>query len=293
MAMSLPATSTNPSAAPSEVDRWNGDYGRQWADNADQHDAFLAPVADALLAAAVPAAGEIVVDIGCGCGATTLLAAAQVGEAGAAVGVDVSEAMLEVARQRAELAGPGAPTFIHADVETYSFERGAADLVISRFGTMSFPDPARAFGNIAITLKPSGRLCIATWQPLMSNEWLLVPGAALLEHTGPLATPEGPGPFAQSDPDVITSTLAAAGFVDLMIEGVQLQLDCGPTADAALEFFAQSGSGRRVLGSIPAGPQREAARADVRNAFAERCDPNGGVRLGGAIWLVTAQRGPS
>jgi len=286
--MSTPSTSTTPTPASSAADRWNGEQGRQWAATADQHDAFLAPVADVLLAAASPDVGETVVDIGCGCGATTLLAATHVGESGAAIGIDISVAMLEVARRRAGPAGAGTPTFVHGDVATYPFDRGAADLVISRFGTMSFSDPARAFANIATALKSSGRLCIATWQPLMSNEWLVVPGAALIEHTGPLPAPAGPGPFAQSDPDVIASTLTAAGFVDIAIEGVQLQLYCGPTVDAAVEFFAESGSGRDIVQSIPAGPQRDAALADVREALAEHDDPRLGVRLGGAVWLVTA-----
>ena len=287
--MSTDATSTSPSKTSYAADRWNGEQGRQWAATADQHDAFLAPVADVLLAAAAPRSGETVLDIGCGCGATTLVAAQRVGAAGAAIGLDISEAMLDVARRRAALIGGSGPTFIHADVETYPFERGAADLVISRFGTMSFTDPTAAFGNMQMALKPNGRLCIATWQPLLSNDWLVVPGAALLAHSGSLPAQEGPGPFAQSDPDVITSTLTAAGFADIAIEGVRLQLDGGPTVDAALEFFAESGSGRDVIQSIPAGPQRDAALADVRDALAEHCDANG-VRLGAAIWVVTAAR---
>lgn len=288
--MSTPTTSTNRSAGSYADNRWNGEQGRQWADTADQHDAFLAPVADVLLAAAAPVSGDVVVDIGCGCGATTLLAAERVGPTGAATGLDISAAMLDVARRRAARSGFNAPAFTLADVETHTFEPGRADLVISRFGTMSFGDPLGAFTNIATSLKPSGRLCITTWQPLALNEWLTVPGAALLAHTGSLPSPEGPGPFAQSDPDVVASTLTSAGFTDVAITGVRLEFDCGPTVDEALEFFARSGSGRDVVETIPAGPQRDAALADVRDALAAHCDPNGAVRLGGAIWLVSATR---
>jgi len=288
--MSTPTTSTNPAPTSYADNRWNGEQGRQWADTADQHDAFLAPVADELLEAAAVAPGEVVIDIGCGCGATTILAAERVGLPGAAIGFDISAAMLAVARRRAAETGSNAPAFVHADVETHRFEPDAADLVISRFGTMSFGDPVAAFTNIATSLKPNGRLCVTTWQPLVANEWITVPGAALLAHTGPLPSPDGPGPFAQSDPDVITSTLTAAGFADIRIEGMAMRFDCGPTVDAALEFFAESGSGRDIVQSLPAGPQREAALADVRNALIARCDPDGAVRLGGAIWLVTAVR---
>ena len=136
--MSTPATSTDPATTSYADNRWNGEQGRQWADTADQHDAFLAPVADELLQAAAIAPGEVVIDIGCGCGATTILAADCVGPTGGAIGIDISAAMLDVARRRATASGSNGPAFIHADVETHRFEPAAANVVISRFGTMSF-----------------------------------------------------------------------------------------------------------------------------------------------------------
>lgn len=286
--MSTPSTSTWPPQSD-----WNGEQGRHWAETADRHDAFLAPVAEVLLAAADAAAGMHVVDIGCGCGATTLLVAERVGESGRATGIDISEPMLAVAHHRARRFGPGAPTFIQANVEAFHFDQATTDLVISRFGTMSFTDPAIAFRNIASSLRPHGRLCIVTWQPLVANEWLLVPAAALVTHAPLAPPPEGPGMFAQSDPEVVRATLRAAGFVDVAIEPVVVEFDCGPTVDAALEFFVQSGSGRHLLDTIPIGPPRDAAIADVRNALAEHDEPGDGVRLDGAIWLVTAARGAS
>ena len=81
--MSAPTTSPNPASTSYADNRWNGEQGRQWAQTADQHDAFLAPVADVLLDAAAAGPGDIVIDIGCGCGATTLLAAERVGPTGA------------------------------------------------------------------------------------------------------------------------------------------------------------------------------------------------------------------
>ena len=73
------------------------------------------------------------------------------------------------------------------------------DAAISRFGTMFFADPTAAFVNIARGLRPSGRLCVATWQPLIANEWLTIPGAALSRYgTIPETEASGPGMFAQS-----------------------------------------------------------------------------------------------
>src|SRR4249920_3902276 len=122
----------------SQFEAWNGDSGRRWVARADQRDKVLAPVADVLLAAAAPSPGSRVLDIGCGCGATTLLSAIPIGAAGSATGIDLSAPMLDLARQRAIAAGTTNTRFVHGDVQTYAFEPDSIDLVISRFGTMFF-----------------------------------------------------------------------------------------------------------------------------------------------------------
>ena len=276
-----------------QFEEWNGDNGSRWAASADGHDRVLAPVADALLGAAAPTAGMHVLDIGCGCGATTLIASEYLGKTGSATGIDFSEPMLSVARHRARTAGVRNTTFIGGDAQTHSFDSGTADLAISRFGTMSFSDPEAAFRNIATALRPGARLCIATWQPLVANDWLIVPGAALLNHadldTVEPEEPAMPGMFAQADPVIINSVLIAAGFVDIAVEGVELTFNCG-TIDDALDHLADSGPGRRMLETTPTGPARDAALADVRAALANHSDPINGVRLGAAIWLTTATK---
>ena len=204
------------SANASQFDAWNGESGLRWVATADARDRVLAPVGEALLAAAAARPGMRVLDIGCGCGSTTLMAAKSVGNTGSATGIDLSGPMLDLARQRATAAGAVNASFVQGDAQTHAFEPEAADLVISRFGTMFFADPEAAFANIARALRPDGRLCLATWQPLAANEWLTVPGAALLRHTElPATAPDQPGMFAQSDPELVSATLAAAGFADV------------------------------------------------------------------------------
>ena len=273
-----------------QLESWNGESGTRWVARADERDAVLAPVADVLMAAAEPTPGMRVVDIGCGCGATTLAAAARVGRAGSVLGVDLSGPMLELARRRAESAEVGNATFLQGDAQIQTFEPGSIDLAISRFGTMFFADPVAAFTNIAAAVRPGGRVCLATWQPLTANEWLVVPGAALLRHTDlPATSPEGPGMFAQSDPDIVIETLGAAGLVDVSVEAAEVTFTLGPTIGAAVDYLADSGPGRLLLETIPEGPAREAALADVRATLADQ-DHDGRVRLGGGIWLITAAR---
>lgn len=221
--------------------------------------------------------------------ATTLAAARAVGWAGGVLGVDVSEPMLSVARQRvADAALSTSPSF-QADAQTHPFVDRDVDIAMSRFGTMFFDEPTAAFTNVANALRPGGRLCIATWQPLIANQWLTVPGGALLRY-GSLPESNGlrPGMFAQSDPETIDAVLTGSGFVDIDIRPVAVPLHLGADVDRATAHLADTGVGRAVLATIP-DDQHPAALDAVRGALVDYLDDDS-VHLGGAILLTTATR---
>ncbi len=139
------------SAAPVHADNsaqaeyWNCVAGQKWTDHQAHQDQVLSPVSGRLIAVARPKPGERVIDVGCGCGATTIDFAARVSPGGEVLGLDISEPMLARARERAV----GLPIrFERADATVYAFEPEAADLVASRFGVMFFADPARSFANL-------------------------------------------------------------------------------------------------------------------------------------------------
>src|SRR5215472_8277799 len=129
-----------------EIAYWNGPGGERWVSHQRMQDALLAEVAERLMERAAARDGETVLDIGCGAGATSIALARQVAPNGRVLGVDVSAALLERAR---ELMPPQLPVeFVLADATVYPFEPGAADLLFSRFGVMFFADPARSFANM-------------------------------------------------------------------------------------------------------------------------------------------------
>src|SRR5258708_26419312 len=196
-----------------QVEHWNdSEETGDWVTYQERYDRMLEPFAGLMLDAAALSPGEQVLDVGCGCGATTLAAARAVAP-GAVTGIDLSAAMLARARENAAKASLVNASFEQADAQVHQF--GASyDRVISRLGVMFFADPVAAFANLLAATRPGGRLAFACWQPLADNEWLLVPLAALAEHA-PLPDPDepgAPGMFSLSGTDRLHQVLSDAGW---------------------------------------------------------------------------------
>ena len=275
-----------------QAEHWNsGEDLAYWIDNQPRVDRMLEPFAAMILRAAALEAGVRVLDVGCGCGATTL-AAARLVAPGRAVGIDLSGPMLARATAAAASAGLASALFLQGDAQVHPLEPAGFDTVISRFGTMFFADPVAAFANIRATTRPGGRLVFVCWQPLAANEWLLVPRAALAEHVPPPASvaqpADGPDMFALADPDRLREILAAARWRDIEIasEHTPMLVGGGGTVDDALGFLRTGSMGRTMLAGADAGAA-ERAIAALRAALADHADAEG-VHLGAAVWLVRA-----
>src|ERR1700736_2438886 len=85
-----------------QIAYWNGPGGRHCTDRQLAQDTLLAPVAAILIDRAAVKAGMRIIDVGCGCGATTIAFAQQVGPSGHVSGIDISAPMLQRARQSAQ-----------------------------------------------------------------------------------------------------------------------------------------------------------------------------------------------
>jgi ubiquinone/menaquinone biosynthesis C-methylase UbiE len=269
---------------------WNGPGGSHWTARQEMQDAVLEPVARALAEASAPARGERVVDIGCGCGATTLDAARAVGSSGGALGVDVSEPMVARARERAAAAALAA-RFLVADATIHDFSGENSDLMISRFGVMFFAEPAASFANMRKALKPGGRLVFACWREARLNPWMMVPLKAAVRHVPrlPELGPEDPGPFSFSDEARVTRILSMAGFREISLEPVDLELDTavGLGFENAIASALEIGPASRAMQGQPE-EARAAAIAEIRAAL-EPYRRGESVPLGAAIWIVRAR----
>jgi SAM-dependent methyltransferase len=273
-----------------QVEAWGGEEGQHWVSYADAYDAMSAPFNGGLLDAAAIATGDEVLDVGCGCGATTLEAARRARD-GFALGIDLSEPMLAVARRRARDLALTNVDFVCGDVQVHPLEPARHDVAISRFGVMFFADPVMAFTNIGRSLKPGGGIAFVCWQEMLANEWIALPGMALAEHVPlpELGEAGGPGPFSLSDPPRIEAILDAAGFDDSRVEERRALLKLPGSTPGEFARFLRA---LPVVHSILADSDPETAERAVRAVLAvlEPRFGSGGLHLEGAAWLVTAAR---
>jgi SAM-dependent methyltransferase len=105
--------------------------------------------------------GEQVVDVGCGAGIDSLIASRMVGSSGSVVGVDMTEAMLDKAREGAAAMGQTNAHFRQGYGEELPVPDGWADVIISNGVVNLMPDKRQAFAELNRVLKPGGRLQIA------------------------------------------------------------------------------------------------------------------------------------
>jgi ubiquinone/menaquinone biosynthesis C-methylase UbiE len=267
---------------------WNGPGGRHWTDRQELQDVVLAPVSEALFARAEAASGERVLDIGCGCGATTVELARRVGPTGHVLGLDLSAPMLARARERMP-AGASA-VFAAADATVYPFEAGGADLLFSRFGVMFFAEPARSFANMRKGLRRGGRVAFACWRQPRENPWLMIPLQAAYQFAPwlPELSPEDPGPFSFANEERVRRILSEAGFAGIALQPRDLLPDVavGRGLDAAVEGALAIGPASRALQEQP--PDIVAAATGAIRAALAPFETDGRVPLAGAIWIVTA-----
>ncbi|UMO99439.1 class I SAM-dependent methyltransferase [Amycolatopsis sp. EV170708-02-1] len=268
-----------------QSEAWNGYEGRHWAEHDGRYDAVNSGFNEFLFDAAGIGERDRVLDIGCGNGQVTRLAAVRA-PLGSATGIDLSAPMLATARARAEAEGVANVGFEQGDVQVFPFGEGVFDVALSRFAVTFFADPVAAFANVRRALKPGGKLAFLCMTALAGTDLGTVFGA--LAPFLPTPTGEdGTGPTAFADPGRARSVLTDAGFLDVTAIRVEADQVWGSDVADAAGFIADWGPVKYHLGQVD-----EEAASGAREALSAALRPfggPGGVRLRGAAWLVTAK----
>ncbi|MDL4820960.1 class I SAM-dependent methyltransferase [Actinomadura opuntiae] len=262
-----------------QAEAWNGYEGEHWAGHHDRYDAVNSGFNDALLEAAAIGPRDRVLDVGCGNGQVTRLAARRAAS-GEVLGVDLSAPMLARARSLAEREDVRNAAFEQGDAQVHPFPDGGFDAAVSRFGVMFFADPVAAFGNVRRALRDGGRLAFLSMTGLAENDLGAVFAAAAPR---PEAVVGHGGPLSLSDPGDVQEILEGAGFRDVTCRRVEAEQVWGRDARDAAEFLAAWGPVRHNLGQADG---IGAALADALRPF----ERDGAVRLRSTAWLVRARR---
>jgi SAM-dependent methyltransferase len=232
-----------------------------------------------LLAAAQIQDGENVLDIGCGCGDTTILAA-RATPSGQALGADLSGIQVAEARRLAACAGVANARFEVADVQVHAFQAGTFDVLVSTFGVMFFDDPAAVFGNLRKALRRGSRLAFLCWRTRDENPFSTF---GFAEAAAVIGLREVPGPdaaFSLADTGRVGALLSGAGFGSVEIAKADEPMLIGRDVNDVLEYERTFPSAREVLTGLSPAQADELTR-QVRDRVVAYASP-GGVTVPGA-----------
>lgn len=274
---------------------WTNRAGPAWFANHGTFKSVFRPVSSAVITAAEPLEGRVVLDVGCGTGALSRLVADR---GGTPIGADISATMIDGARQlypelRFEVVDV-------QDGDLSALAPGGFDRVISEFGVMFFDDPVAAFANVVAAVRTHATMAFACWRSLEENQMFMLGTHLLVERMPeppPRPGPCQPGPTMFADDVYLASVLDSAGWVDIDIAPLDIDLrfgiDGSDGVEERLAVILSGFSGQLAAAQLRPGLGEEGwealldeVRVEVRTSVVD-----GAVQFPGCIWLVRAVAG--
>ena len=217
---------------------------------------IFAPWAERLVDRAGLQAGDRVLDVATGTGIVARRAAAEVGDGGSVVGVDIDDGMLEVARERARDVHP-AIEWREGDASDLPFSDGAFDAVFCQQGLQLFDDPVAALEEMRRVLSPDGVAVLAVWRSVEYSPGYVVLADALDRHLEEGAGAMMRSPFDAWDTTELPELVQDAGFDD-----VTTTIGIGSERFPSIEEFV-----RREIVITPLSDRFAAADRTTRSAL--------------------------
>ena len=249
------------------MERWDrGAIG--WAKHADWGRDTTLALSQQLIDGLALQPGMTLLELAAGPGDTGFLAAELIEPGGRLISSDHSEAMVDVARARAQRLGLDDVDFRVINAESIDMPVASVDRVLCRWGLMLFVDPGAALGEMRRVLKPGGRVAVAVWGSPHRNLWLSVYTEVLVRHgLVPALDPDGPGPFALAEAGRLEGLLEGAGFVEWELSEVEVDRGGGSFEEGWERQLDLSASGDAVRGA-PEEVQRAVAE-EVRAGISD------------------------
>jgi len=271
----------------SQTQLWNGPAGQAWLGMEAILDPLFEPLTDLLVGAVRWHGPRNVLDIGCGTGGTTLAIARAIAPEGACTGADLSQMMIDRARQRAAAE----PDNVHAGFRSGDASRldgtGPFDMATSRFGVMFFDDPAAAFARIRAAMTPGAPLAAIAWRSPAENPFMTCAERAAAPLLPPLQPmrPNAPGQFGFADAGHVRKILDDSGWRDVAISPVDVA--CTMPEAALMPYLSNLGRIGVALQQADAAT-RDHVLGVVRAAFAPFVQGDT-VRFTAACWMIEAK----
>ena len=274
-----------------QKDFWSGKGGDYWVEKQSEMDIMLNPLGEKALVKLGLQSNSKVLDIGCGCGATTLEIAKIVSE-GAVTGLDISVPMLDKAKSEAKIQGIANVDFKVIDVQVEQLGYEEYDSVYSRFGVMFFDDPFEAFKNIFSSVKVGGELSFVCWQDPSLNPWQSLSLQVIRGYLDmPSPPPRSPGPFAFHEKDYVKEILEKSGFSNISFNDNQenITMFAGKSLEEASEdYLAINPVVTEMLKDSPDNLRAKIVES-LKEAFAQFHEGDG-LLFPSATWVVTAKK---
>ena len=273
-------------------DFWSGKGGDIWVERQNAMDTMLSPLGEAALNKLNLNEGENVLDIGCGCGNTTLNIAKRISPDGQVTGLDISKPMLKRAKESANEMSISNASFNCVDVQTDDIGEEVYSAAFSRFGVMFFEDPVAAFCNINKSLITGASLSFVCWQSPALNPWQSLFIEAVKKYVDlPSPPPRSPSPFAFMESEYVSSILEESNFQNIMIEGHEAEVNMfsgRSLSDSVKDYISINPV---VSGMLKDSTEQE--KTEIINSAIEAFSPYysaKGLMFPSATWLVTTTK---
>jgi ubiquinone/menaquinone biosynthesis C-methylase UbiE len=278
-------------STPFDPEKFKSAQKKAWTDSAEGWHAGLAaslvPVSQRLIAYTGIPSGSRVLDLACGDGSLSLMAA-QAG-AGEVIASDVAPSMGAIVERRAEKAGVKKKvSFREADIENLPFEEKSFDIVLCQFGLMFSPTRKKALQEIYRVLKPQGKFGAAVWCTAQENPAVAPIFQILVDHMP--SRPEGtPSIFGCGEPKLMQNELQAVGFREFQETRIDVVFQ-HEGALAAWTAWRNNGPFAAAFATWTPDVQKEVEH-QVREVHARYKDTQGKIEMPAKALLFTGKRG--